>query len=66
VFKEVLDNFLDKHKAPIYRKLVENMLEIFRNIGCNMSLNCTTFTVIWIPHPHPQSNLGDISDLHGG
>lgn len=67
VFKEVLDKFLDKHKAPIYRKLVENMLEIFRNIGCNMSLNCTSFTVIWIPHPHPhpQSNLGDISDLHG-
>jgi len=66
VFKEVLDIFLGKHEAPNYRKLAENMLEIFINIGCNMYLNCTSFTVICIPQPHPQSNLGDISDLHGG
>jgi len=32
VFKEVLDIFLGKHEAPNYRKLAENMLEIFINI----------------------------------
>ena len=29
-----------------------------------MFLKCTSFTVIWIPNL--QSNLEDISDVHGG
>jgi hypothetical protein len=63
-----LRKFLTTLLANIrHETTAENMLEIFRNIGGNMSLNCTSFTVIWIPcpHPHPQSNFGDISDLHG-
>jgi hypothetical protein len=38
VFKVFVDNFLGKHKAPTNRKLIENMLESFTNMGCNMSL----------------------------
>jgi len=60
-----LKKFLTTLLANIrHETTIENMLEIFRNTGGNMSLNCTSFTVIWIPHP--QSNLGDISDVHGG
>jgi hypothetical protein len=46
-FKVVVDNFLGKYKAPNYTKFVKNMLQTFRNMGCNMS-NCTSFTIIWI------------------
>jgi len=36
-FKVVVDHFLGKHKAINYKTRVENMLETFRNMGCNMS-----------------------------
>jgi hypothetical protein len=38
VFKVVGGNFHGKHKAPNSRKLVENIPETIRNVGCNMSL----------------------------
>jgi hypothetical protein len=38
VFKVVADNLPSKHEVPNNRKLVENMLETFMNIGRNMSL----------------------------
>jgi hypothetical protein len=30
----VVDNFVDNHKAPNYRYLVEQMLEAYRMMGC--------------------------------
>jgi hypothetical protein len=36
-FKVVVDHFLGKHKALNYKTRVENMLETFRNMGCNIS-----------------------------
>jgi hypothetical protein len=38
VFKVVVANFLGKHKAPNQRTHVGTIPEIFRNMGCNMSL----------------------------
>jgi len=36
-FIVIVDHFLGKHKALNYKTRVENMLETFRNMGCNTS-----------------------------
>jgi hypothetical protein len=41
-FKVLVDNCLGKYRATNYRTLVENMLQTFRNTGCNMS-DCNSF-----------------------
>jgi uncharacterized protein Usg len=35
---KVGEKFLSKYKTTNYRTLVENILQTFRNIGCNLSL----------------------------
>jgi hypothetical protein len=42
------DNFLGNHKMPNYSKLVEQMLEVCRMMGCNMMLKYTSFILTWI------------------
>jgi hypothetical protein len=42
-----------------YKQLVEEMLEVYRIMGCNMSLN------LHFLHPHLDflpTNLGDVND----
>ena len=36
--KNVLNGFLGNTKSPNFKTLVSNMLQSFRNLGCNMSL----------------------------
>ena len=36
--KEVIENFLGNNKHPDYVKIVNNMLQGFRVLGCNMNL----------------------------
>ena len=61
-FTLVVTNFLGNIKAENYRELVDNMLEAYKKLGCNMSLK------IHLMHSHldffPQ-NLGAVSDEHG-
>lgn len=37
-FEAVCDNFLGNHRAPNYKEIVQEMLNAFRDLGCNMSL----------------------------
>jgi hypothetical protein len=54
-------NFLGTHKAPNYRQLVEQMLECYRNMGCNMSLK-THFLSSHLDF-FPK-NFADVNDRH--
>ena len=58
IFKNVIKNFMDKHKSPEYKDSVGRMLEKFEALGCNMSLK------VHFLHAHPDhfpENLGDVS-----
>ena len=37
-FKKVVQGFLGNSKTNNYKELVENMLEKYHNLGCNMSI----------------------------
>lgn len=61
-FQSVCDNFLGNHRAENYRDLIEDLLEAYKTMGCNMSLK------IHFLHSHLDffpANLGDVSDEHG-
>lgn len=61
-FKEVVHKFLGNYKDPNYVEIVENMLEKFRILGCNMSIK------IHFLHSHLDyfpENLGDVSEEQG-
>ena len=61
-FVLVVKNFLGNNKARNYAELVNNMLTIFRNLGCNISVKIHyLFSYMdWFPE-----NLGSISDEQG-
>ena len=42
-FKLVATNFLGNYKADNYRKLVENLLKAYKNLGCNNYVSKNTF-----------------------
>jgi len=44
--KRVFQNFLGNHKAPDYAQIVEQMLDAFHVMKCNMSLKCLSYTHI--------------------
>lgn len=62
-FKAVVDNFLGNYKAPNYKKLVEQLLINYKEIGANMSLK------IHFLHSHldyfSELPLGEVSDEQG-
>jgi len=61
-FKSVVSNFLGNHKSSNYVQVVNNLLQCYKEMGCNMSLK------IHFLHSHLDffpANLGDVSDEHG-
>ena len=61
-FKEVVDKFLGNYKDTNYVEIVENMLEKFRILGCNMSIKIH-FLHSYLDY-FPE-NLGDVSEEQG-
>jgi len=60
--KSVISNFLGNTRDPNYLKMVEDLLQAFKKMGCHMSLK------IHFLHSHLKffpDNLGDFSDEHG-
>ena len=61
-FKEVINKFLGNYKDPDFEKIVKNMLEKFRILGCTMSVK------IHFLHSHLDffpENLGAVSEEQG-
>ncbi|GBN15151.1 hypothetical protein AVEN_73620-1 [Araneus ventricosus] len=61
-FKEIAKNFLGNHKAENYRQIVNNLLKVYKTMGCNMPFK------IHFLHSHLDffpENLGLLSDEHG-
>jgi hypothetical protein len=61
-FVQVSKNFLGDHKAENYKDLVENLLQCYDRLGCNMSLK------LHFLHSHLDffpENCGAVSDEHG-
>lgn len=61
-FVSIVQNFLGKHKAENYVELVNDMLNNFRSLGCNMSIKVH---YLHIPLDRFPDNLGDISEEQG-
>ncbi|GBL75698.1 hypothetical protein AVEN_155005-1 [Araneus ventricosus] len=61
-FYQVSTNFLGNDKAENYKDLVEDMLTLFQDFGCNMSLKIhfLDFHLNFFP-----DNCGQVSDEHG-
>ena len=58
----VVKNFLDNNKARNYAELVNNMLTVFRKLGCNMSVKMQCL----FSHMYRfLENLGSMSDEQG-
>ena len=60
--KLVVAHFLGNHKTSNYKEVVDNMLEAYRNMGCNMSLK---MHVLYSHIDFFPENLGAVSDEHG-
>lgn len=61
-FVEVVQQFLGNHKAETYVELVNEMLNCFQSLGCNMSIK------VHYLHSHLDrfpENLGDTSEEQG-
>lgn len=61
-FKSVVTNFLGNKKSPDYVNIVQNCIETYKKLGCNMSLK------IHLLDSHLDffpENLGAVSDEHG-
>jgi len=60
--KRICKDFLGNHKAANYQDVVQDLLTLYKAMGCNMSLK------IYFLESHlgffPE-NLGDVSDEHG-
>jgi len=62
IFRGVCLNFLENVKAENYKELVEDLLNAYQSMGCNMSLK------IHFSRSHLDfflPNLGAVSDKHG-
>ena len=60
-FKSVVTNFLGNKKSPDYVNIVQNCIETYKKLGCNMSLK------IHLLDSHLDffpENLGAVSDEH--
>ncbi|GBM20952.1 hypothetical protein AVEN_186582-1 [Araneus ventricosus] len=62
VWDQVSTNFLGNDKAENYKDLVEDMLALFQDIGCNMSLKIHFLDSHLNFFP---DNCGQVSDAHG-
>ena len=61
-FKFVVKGFLGNRRAQNYKELVNNLLQSYQKVGCNMSLE------IHFLHSHldfSPKNCGAVSDEHG-
>jgi len=61
-FKFVVKGFLGNRRAQNYEELVNNLLQSYQKLGCNMSLK------IHVLHSHLDffpENVGAVSDEHG-
>ena len=61
-FRNVVENFLGNKKAANYSVLIDEMLESFKLLGCNMSVK------VHFLHAHLNyfpDNLGDFTEEHG-
>lgn len=61
-FKWLCINFLGKTKSPDYKKGVQELLDVYKEMGCRMSLK------LHFLHSHLDffpTNLGDVSDEMG-
>jgi hypothetical protein len=61
-FRWLCENFLGKHKSPRFQEGVQNLLDAYRKLGCNMSLK------VHFLHSHLDffpENLGMVSDEQG-
>lgn len=61
-FKNVCSNFLGNRKSENYKDLVEELIQSYKTLGCNMSLK------LHFLHSHLEffpDNLGAVSDEHG-
>lgn len=61
-FVEVTKNFLGNHRSSNYSEIVNDMLEAFKNLGCNMSIK------VHYIHSHLDQfpeNLGSYSEEQG-
>jgi hypothetical protein len=61
-FKNVCEHLLGNNRADNYKLFIENLLQAYQNLGCNMSLK------IHFLHSHLElfpDNLGLVSDGHG-
>jgi len=47
-FKFVVKGFLGNRKGQNYEELVNNLLQSYQILDCNVSLKYTSFTRIWI------------------
>ena len=47
-YKFVVKGFLGNRRAQNYEELVNNLLQNYQKLSCNMSLKYTSFTRIWI------------------
>ena len=59
---EKVVNFLGNQKSDNYVEIVDNLLDRYKELGCNMSLK------IHFLHSHLDffpSNCGDVNDEHG-
>jgi hypothetical protein len=61
-FKFVVERVLGNRRATNYEELINNLLQSYQKLGCNMSLK------IHFPHSHSDffpENCGAVSDEHG-
>lgn len=58
-FKEVVQNFLENNKSVEYKKIVDGMLDNYKELGClmNSKLHYLHSRIDYFPQ-----NLGDFSD----
>ena len=61
-FRDVVDNFLGKHKSENYKELVHNLIYACQDIKANMSIKMHFLNSHLVRFPE---NLGDVSDEQG-
>lgn len=61
-FKDVCNGFLGNVKQPNYKELVQNMLDSYKELGCNMSIKVHFLNSHLDYFPE---NLGSVSDEQG-
>ena len=61
-FKRICKDFLGNHKAANYQDVVQDLLTLYKAMGCNMSLKIHFLELHLDFFPE---NLGKVSDEHG-